>query len=307
MAGRFAAPGTSPRPAAQRPDPGTRTAAAAPRPAAKRRGRIPPTHTAAPATRPNDCFRSSGKIRCLRRASAARPNGRGARAHRPRHRSHRTDRRQRLPAPARARGDDVRRWSGPGARAGRCATSASRSPKATITSAADVLAAAKDAEFVVHSAAVLGGANQDPGEHARVNTGGLGHILDAAAHVGARRVVALGTTTYFDYTDRPLSEQSPVLDDPPGDPYSVSKKAAFVEVMRRAAEGLDACVVIPGGTFGPPRARPGRWRRRATTCASCSRSAAASTPPCTSPSRGRTPDDDRRRGHRRGARPRCRR
>lgn len=157
----------------------------------------------------------------------------------------------------RERGDDVRALVRPGSESGPLRDLGVTLAEGDITSAADVLAAAKDAEFVVHSAAVLGGANQDPGEHARVNTGGLGHILDAAAHVGARRVVALGTTTYFDYTDRPLSEQSPVLDDPPRDPYSVSKKAAFVEVMRRAAEGLDACVVIPGGTFGPSPV-PGR-------------------------------------------------
>jgi dihydroflavonol-4-reductase len=120
-----------------------------------------------------------------------------------------------------------------------------------ITDAGSVLAAAGDAEYVIHSAAVLGGASQDPSEHQRVNTGGLGHVLDAAATVGATRTVALGTTTYFDYSTSPLTEASAVLDEPPGDPYSVTKRAAFVETMRRAAEGLDACVVIPGGTFGP--------------------------------------------------------
>jgi dihydroflavonol-4-reductase len=126
-----------------------------------------------------------------------------------------------------------------------------------ITSASDVLAAAGDAEYVVHSAAVLGGASQDPEEHRRVNTGGLGHVLDAATTIGAKRTVALGTTTYFAYDTEPLSERSPLLPEPPGDPYSVTKRAAFVETMRRAAEGLDACVVIPGGTFGPSPV-PGR-------------------------------------------------
>jgi nucleoside-diphosphate-sugar epimerase len=120
-----------------------------------------------------------------------------------------------------------------------------------ITDAADVLAAAGDAEFVIHSAAVLGGASQDMAEHRRVNTGGLGNVLDAATAIGAKRTVALGTTTYFDYRTEPLTEHSAVLPEPPGDPYSVSKRAAFVETMRRVADGLDACVVIPGGTFGP--------------------------------------------------------
>jgi nucleoside-diphosphate-sugar epimerase len=120
-----------------------------------------------------------------------------------------------------------------------------------ITSARDVLEAAGDAEFVIHSAAVLGGASQDMSEHQRVNAGGLGHVLDAATTIGAKRTVTLGTTTYFDYSTEPLTESSPLLAEPPGDPYSVTKRAAFVETMRRVSEGLDACVVIPGGTFGP--------------------------------------------------------
>jgi dihydroflavonol-4-reductase len=120
-----------------------------------------------------------------------------------------------------------------------------------ITVAKDVLDATGDAEFVIHSAAVLGGASQDMSEHQRVNAGGLAHVLDAAATVGAKRTIALGTTTYFDYRTEPLTEHSPLLAEPPSDPYSVTKRAAFVETMRRAAEGLDACVVIPGGTFGP--------------------------------------------------------
>ncbi|MGW0658256.1 NAD-dependent epimerase/dehydratase family protein [Streptodolium elevatio] len=157
----------------------------------------------------------------------------------------------------RERGDDVRALVRPGSESVPLRELGVALVEGDITDGASVLAAADGAEFVVHSAAVLGGASQDADEHARVNTGGLGHVLDAAETIGARRTVALGTTTYFDYTDRPLSEDSPLLDTPPGDPYSVSKRAAFVEVMRRAAAGLDACVVIPGGTFGPSPV-PGR-------------------------------------------------
>ncbi|NUU21861.1 MAG: NAD-dependent epimerase/dehydratase family protein [Streptomycetaceae bacterium] len=157
----------------------------------------------------------------------------------------------------RERGDDVRALVRPGSEYAPLRELGVTPVEGDITSASDVLAAADTAEYVVHSAAVLGGASQDAGEHASVNTGGLGNVLDAAAAVGARRTVALGTTTYFDYGDKPLSEESPVLDEPPADPYSVSKRAAFVETMRRAADGLDACVVIPGGTFGPSPV-PGR-------------------------------------------------
>jgi len=151
----------------------------------------------------------------------------------------------------RERGDSVRALVRPGSESAPLRELGVTLIEGDITAASDVLAAAGDAEFVVHSAAVLGGASQDLAEHQRVNTGGLGHVLDAAAIVGAKRTVALGTTTYFDYATEPLDEQSPLLDTPPNDPYSVSKRAAFVETMRRAAEGLDVCVVIPGGTFGP--------------------------------------------------------
>ncbi|WP_436772262.1 NAD-dependent epimerase/dehydratase family protein [Yinghuangia sp. YIM S09857] len=157
----------------------------------------------------------------------------------------------------RERGDDVRALVRPGSESTPLRELGVVLVEGDITDGADVRAAAEGAEFVVHSAAVLGGASQNLDEHTRVNTGGLTHVLDAAAAVGARRTVALGTTTYFDYTDRPLSEDSPLLETPPGDPYSVSKRAAFVEVMRRAADGLDACAVIPGGTFGPSPV-PGR-------------------------------------------------
>ncbi|MER5181562.1 NAD-dependent epimerase/dehydratase family protein [Streptomyces sp. NPDC002896] len=151
----------------------------------------------------------------------------------------------------RERGDEVRALVRPGSAYEPLRELGVVPVEGDITSGEEVLAAAKDAEFTVHSAAVLGGASQDLEEHARVNTLGLRHVLDAAAAVGCRRTVALGTTTYFDYTTAPLTEDSPLLDDPPSDPYTVSKRAAFVELMRRARDGQDACVVIPGGTFGP--------------------------------------------------------
>jgi len=120
-----------------------------------------------------------------------------------------------------------------------------------ITDAASVRAAAEGCETAIHSAAVLGGASQDPNEHQRVNTGGVSNVLDAAEALGMRRVVTLGTTTYFDFETSPLTEASPLHPDPAKDPYTQTKRAAFVEAMRRAEAGLDVCVVIPGGTFGP--------------------------------------------------------
>ena len=120
-----------------------------------------------------------------------------------------------------------------------------------ITDAASVRAAAEGCESAVHSAAVLGGASQDMAEHQRVNTGGVGHVFDAAEAHGMKKVVTLGTTTYFHFEDAPLSEASPLHPHPAADPYTQTKRGAFVEAMRRAEAGMDVSVVIPGGTFGP--------------------------------------------------------
>jgi dihydroflavonol-4-reductase len=120
-----------------------------------------------------------------------------------------------------------------------------------ITNGESVRDAAQGCEYAIHSAAVLGGASQDPVEHQRVNTGGVAHVFDAAEAHGMRRVVTLGTTTYFDFDAAPLSERSPLHADPAQDPYTQTKRAAFVEAMRRAESGMEVCVVIPGGTFGP--------------------------------------------------------
>ena len=55
-----------------------------------------------------------------------------------------------------------------------------------------------------------------------------------------RRVVALSTGTFFDMSAAGPRELAPVLDNPPDDPYTVTKLAAFLEVHRRAKAGDDA-------------------------------------------------------------------
>jgi nucleoside-diphosphate-sugar epimerase len=120
-----------------------------------------------------------------------------------------------------------------------------------ITDAADVLRAADGCEYVIHSAAVLGGQTQVAGEHEQVNVVGTGHVLDAAAKVGATRVVQLSTTTFFDAKTTPLTEHSPLDPDPSDDPYTVTKRAAYLDAMRRVEdEGQDICIVISGGAYG---------------------------------------------------------
>lgn len=149
------------------------------------------------------------------------------------------------------RGDTVHALARPGSDTGGLIELGVKIVEGDITDTASVRRAADGCEYAIHSAAVLGGASQDMGEHQRVNTGGVANVFDAAEQLGMRRVVTLGTTTYFHFEDAPLSERSPLHPNPAADPYTQTKRAAFVEAMRRAEEGMDVCVVIPGGTFGP--------------------------------------------------------
>jgi dihydroflavonol-4-reductase len=120
-----------------------------------------------------------------------------------------------------------------------------------IASAADVLAASTGADAAIHCAAVLGGPSQDRTQHEAVNVGGVINVFEAARSLGLDRVVACSTTTFFDNSTLPLTETSPLDPNPSDDPYTQTKRTAFLEAMRRAEAGEDIVVVIPGGTYGP--------------------------------------------------------
>jgi nucleoside-diphosphate-sugar epimerase len=120
-----------------------------------------------------------------------------------------------------------------------------------ITDAEDVVRAAKGCEAAIHCAALLGGASQDLDDFRTVNLDGTTNVLDAGRAHGMRRVVALSTGTFFDLTVPGPRETAPVLDDPPDDPYTVTKLAAFREVHRRADAGDDVLTCHPGAIYGP--------------------------------------------------------
>ena len=127
-----------------------------------------------------------------------------------------------------------------------------------ITDADDVVRAAKGCEAAIHCAALLGGASQDLDDFRAVNFTGTTNVLDAGRAHGMRRVVALSTSTFFDLTGPGFREDAPVLDDPPDDPYTVTKLAAFREVHRRADGGRGRPDLSPRRDL---RARPGRRAR----------------------------------------------
>lgn len=120
-----------------------------------------------------------------------------------------------------------------------------------ITNAADVLRASTGCESAIHSAALLGGASQDLADFRAVNYDGTVNVLDAGKAHGMRRVVALSTSTFFDLSQPGFREDAPVLADPPQDPYTVTKLAAFHEAHRRAAAGDDVLTGHPGAIYGP--------------------------------------------------------
>ena len=60
----------------------------------------------------------------------------------------------------------------------------------------------------------------------RVNMVGTTNVLDAGNAHGMRRVVALSTATFIDLNTKLPFEEAPVLENPPDDPYTVTKLAA---------------------------------------------------------------------------------
>jgi len=120
-----------------------------------------------------------------------------------------------------------------------------------VTDAASVRRAAEGCEAAIHTAALLGGASQDLQAFRAVNFEGTRHVLDAAAELGMRRVVALSTGTFFDTSAGGPLEEAPIADDPGDDPYTVTKLAAFREAHARAEAGQDVVTCHPGAIYGP--------------------------------------------------------
>lgn len=120
-----------------------------------------------------------------------------------------------------------------------------------ITEAESVRKAAEGCDAAIHTAALLGGASQELADFEAVNRDGTRHVLDAAAALGMRRVVALSTGTFFDTTgDGPL-EEAPIAEHPSDDPYTVTKLAAFRDAQARVAAGQDVVTCHPGAIYGP--------------------------------------------------------
>ena len=78
---------------------------------------------------------------------------------------------------------------------------------------------------------------------------------DAGKAHGMRRVVALSTATFFDLnTDLPF-EEAPVLENPPDDPYTVTKLAAFRGGARACRRGRRRADMPPWRDLRPGASR----------------------------------------------------
>ena len=103
----------------------------------------------------------------------------------------------------------------------------------------------------IHCATLLGGASQNLADFEAVNISGTKNVLDAAETIDLRRVVAVSTGTFFDTAGGLDREDTPVTKEPSSDPYTITKRAAFLDAMARAEKGRDVVSTHPGAIFGP--------------------------------------------------------
>ena len=110
--------------------------------------------------------------------------------------------------------------------------------------------AVKDVETVYHIAAVYRQAGLSTATYRAVNATAVGHLIEAAASAGVRRLVHCSTVgVHGDIEHPPANEDAPLR---PGDIYQVTKVEGE-RVAREAAErtGLPVTIARPSGIYGP--------------------------------------------------------
>ena len=126
---------------------------------------------------------------------------------------------------------------------------------ADIRDSAAVRAACTGARFVVHLAAIYRFWARDPRIFYDVNVGGTVNVLDAVRATGCERLVFTSTVGVLGLATtrqgKPADETSCADISHLFGHYKRSKFVAEHEVLRAAAEGLDACIVLPTFPLGP--------------------------------------------------------
>lgn len=131
-----------------------------------------------------------------------------------------------------------------------------------ITDPETAVAAADGADLVFHTAAVLEG--NDVEAYHRVNDWGTEVVAQAAASVGARRLVHLSSVAVYGFAGGDVSEEHPVR--PTAQAYSISKASGEMAAFAvGAAKGLEVTAIRPAGVFGPgSRYFTGTFMKRAS-------------------------------------------
>jgi dihydroflavonol-4-reductase len=113
-----------------------------------------------------------------------------------------------------------------------------------------VTMAARDAEWVVHAAALIpGGAVCYPDPYYdEVNVTGTANVLAAAE--AASRIVVMNTSGAFDRRHT-ISEASAEVPGPVTDPYARSKREMHRMVMSAVGAGRHIVTILPPATIGP--------------------------------------------------------
>jgi nucleoside-diphosphate-sugar epimerase len=110
--------------------------------------------------------------------------------------------------------------------------------------------AAKDAELVIHMAALLAGATPELEPHFLANWVGSQNTFDAARAVGARRTVWAVSPVLFDLSVT-LTEEAKIPLPGIETAYAITKRMVYLDALRRVDMGQDINFVCPGGTYGP--------------------------------------------------------
>jgi dihydroflavonol-4-reductase len=160
----------------------------------------------------------------------------------------------------RARGAAVVALVGLGADARNLAGLDAETAVADIRDLAAVRAACKGARFVFHLAAIYRFWARHPRIFYDVNVGGTLNVIDAVLAAGCERLVFTSTAGVLglDSTKhgKPADETSFADISHLFGHYKRSKFIAEHEVLGAAAEGLDACLVLPTFPLGPGDLRP---------------------------------------------------
>jgi dihydroflavonol-4-reductase len=126
---------------------------------------------------------------------------------------------------------------------------------ADLRDAGAVLAACAGARFVFHLAAVYRFWARDPRIFSDINVGGTVNVLAAVRAAGCERLVFTSTVGVLGLREtsqgRPADETCYAEISHLHGNYKRTKFVAEHEVLRAAAEGLDACIVLPTFPLGP--------------------------------------------------------